>query len=122
LEKRLIEKGYSVSWQKGTTNLNQYMDWLNSCRLIVSNDSLGMHLAFALKKKCVCLFGPTDPAEVFLYPGASLITPEVNCNKMPCMAPRCTADEHCMQQFDLSTIEGEIIKLIGSEHYPVVSL
>ncbi|MDD2898953.1 MAG: glycosyltransferase family 9 protein [Desulfuromonadaceae bacterium] len=120
LENRLAAIGYSVSWQKGTTNLNQYMDWLNSCRLIVSNDSLGMHLAFALNKKCICLFGPTDPSEVFLYQGASVITPDVNCNKMPCMATRCVTEEHCMHYFDLSKIENEIVRLISLKQFPSV--
>jgi heptosyltransferase-2 len=121
LESRLTAKGYSISWQKGTTNLNEYMDWLNSCRLVISNDSLGMHLGFALNKKCICLFGPTDPSEVFLYPGSSVITPEVNCSKMPCMAPRCVTDGHCMQYFDLSKIEDEVIRLIDSSQPPLVS-
>lgn len=114
LEKRLVARGYSVSWQEGKTNLYEYMDWLNSCRLILSNDSLGLHLSFALNKKCVGLFGPTDPSEIFLYPGSSILVPDVECGKLPCMASRCMTGIHCMQHFSLSAIENGIIKLLGT--------
>jgi len=35
---------------------------LAPCRLLVTNDSGGMHLAAALGIPCVAMFGPTDPA------------------------------------------------------------
>ncbi len=60
LEGALKESGYSVSWQKGEKDIREYIDWIDSCDLIVTNDSLGMHLAIALRKKVVGLFGPTS--------------------------------------------------------------
>ena len=35
--------------------------------VVVCSDTLGMHLAIALKKKIVVLFGPTCPQEIDLY-------------------------------------------------------
>nr|MBC8414069.1 glycosyltransferase family 9 protein [bacterium] len=67
LEERLQKKGYSVSWQEGLKDLNEYMDWINSCKLFLTQDSLGLHIALALKKKIVGLFGPTDPQEVYFH-------------------------------------------------------
>ena len=55
----LLKRNYSISWQEGLGDLFEYMDWIHSCHLIVTNDSLGMHLAIALKKKVVVFFGPT---------------------------------------------------------------
>lgn len=46
-------------------NIYHYIDWLNKCRIIVSNDSLGLHLVLALKKKVLGLFCPTSDKEVF---------------------------------------------------------
>lgn len=58
--------GDSGTWQYGDT-LDDYIKWARFCRVIVTNDSLGLHLAIAMGKKIVALFGPTNPDEVFLY-------------------------------------------------------
>jgi len=89
LERRLSDKGFSISWQEGKNNLYDYMDWIGSCRMLITNDSLGMHLAFAFNKKSICLFGPTDSSEVYFYPGSTLIVSAIECSQMPCMKPQC---------------------------------
>ena len=61
-----FDNGYRISWQEGE-NLQDYLNWLNSCEVIVTNDSLGLHLAIALERKFVALFGPTNADEVFDY-------------------------------------------------------
>jgi heptosyltransferase-2 len=68
-----------ISWQPKEVldDLEKYFDWVNSCRLIITNDSLGLHLAIALKKKVVALFGPSNPNEVHIYGrGKKLVNPE----------------------------------------------
>ena len=50
LEKK-VQNEYCVSWQQGLADMNDYFQWINNCRVIVTNDSFGMHLAIALKKK-----------------------------------------------------------------------
>jgi ADP-heptose:LPS heptosyltransferase/lauroyl/myristoyl acyltransferase len=55
----------------GRTTLPAYADRLSACRLIVANDTGGMHLANALGVPVIALFGPTNPirtAPVFLTP------------------------------------------------------
>ena len=67
-----------VSWQpqEVLSDLNKYFDWINSCRLIITNDSLGLHVAIALRKKVVALFGPSNPKEVHLAGrGIALVNP-----------------------------------------------
>ena len=54
-----LGKNYTVSWQEGENSLEQYINWINSCSTIITNDSLGLHIALALGKKVVALFGPT---------------------------------------------------------------
>ena len=55
LEQKLVDEGFSVSRQDKQpesvlTNLHSYMDWINSSKVLVTNDSLGLHLAIALRK------------------------------------------------------------------------
>jgi len=64
---QLLSAHYSVSWQRGLDSLYEYIDWINSCRLIVSSDSLGLHICLALKKNVIGLFGPTPAIEVYMY-------------------------------------------------------
>jgi heptosyltransferase-2 len=45
----------------GRTDLLAFADQLRRCRLLVTNDSGGMHLANALGVPLVALFGPTNP-------------------------------------------------------------
>ena len=68
----------AISWQpkEVLNDLNKYFDWINSCQMIITNDSLGLHLSIALRKKVVALFGPSNPNEVHMYGrGKKLINP-----------------------------------------------
>ena len=40
---------------------------MNRCDVVISGDSLGMHMAIALSKHVVAWFGPTSPQEIDLY-------------------------------------------------------
>jgi heptosyltransferase-2 len=96
---RLIGDQYSVSWQQGLEDMEEYFEWINSCRLIITNDSFGLHLAIALKKKLVCLFGPTHHSEHYLYGlGESLYPEDFVCEKFPCRVDKCLHfEDTCMR-------------------------
>lgn len=93
----LIKDKYSVSWQQGIGNLYRYIDWINSCRLIITNDSLGMHLSIALKKKIIALFGPSASKEVYLYNRGIKIFPRVSYSCIPCLKKVCSRKRNCME-------------------------
>jgi heptosyltransferase-2 len=118
LEKKLKGKGYRVSWQQGFDDLHVYMDWINSNRIIVTTDSLGLHLALALKKKVVALFGSTTDDEVYLYERCVKVTSSVQCPMMPCYAPTCNNDQFCMLYIDLKEIITKVEE-INHEAKPV---
>lgn len=107
LEEELTKRGYAVSWQKGLKDLYEYMDWINSCRLIISTDSLGLHMAFAFKKKVIGLFGPTDPEEIYFYHKGEAIVAESDCPHLPCYFPACKNNLDCMNTINI----GKIIEL-----------
>jgi len=91
----------TVSWQRGTENIKEYIEWINSCRLIVTNDSLGLHIALALKKKVVVLFGPTAHSEIYMYNRGVIVLPEKNdYDCLPCLTSTCVRERSCM--YDIS--------------------
>lgn len=72
----------------GRTTLPQLIEVLRRCDLLVTNDTGPMHLAAALRKPVVSLFGPTSPAQTGPYGQTHLaLTRPLPC--APCMKGRC---------------------------------
>lgn len=57
----VAQAGTGVSNFAGSTSLSEWAVLMDGCRLIVANDSGGMHLAAALGRPLVALYGMTDP-------------------------------------------------------------
>ena len=113
LESILVSNGYTVTRQdkqgpEVTQNLYGYMDWINSSRMIVSNDSLGLHLALAMKKKVIGLFGPTAVDEIYFYNRGKAILPEPKLDCMPCLAETCSKERRCIEYISPERIYSEI--------------
>jgi len=111
LEKLCMRNGISVSWQEGEDNIYHYIDWMNKCRIIVSNDSLGLHLALALKKNVLGLFGSTSDREVHLYGLGSALVPERYFDCRPCFRKACTHDEECINLITPPIVMEAILRL-----------
>ncbi|MDD2448186.1 MAG: glycosyltransferase family 9 protein [Sulfurimonas sp.] len=83
LASSLQEMGYSISWQKGLNSIYEYIDWVNSCKTIITHDSLGLHLALALNKRVISLFGPSLHKEICFNEDSVIIeAPNQDMNNM----------------------------------------
>ena len=51
----------------GQTSLPEMIEWLRRCELLVTNDTGPMHVAAALRRPVVALFGPTEPRRTGPY-------------------------------------------------------
>lgn len=78
LEKTLVAKGYSVV-RFTHKSFWEYVQDINFCDIIITPDTLTMHLALALKKKVVALFTSTSPAEIYDYGRLIKVVTEVPC-------------------------------------------
>lgn len=107
-----LQGEYSYSLQQGMENLYDYMDWINSCRLLVTNDSLGLHIAVALRKKVVVLYGPTNPNETYFYGRGEILFPDMDCACLPCLSPRCSHDRPCMDSIRPQDVKARIDGLL----------
>ncbi len=108
----LLKSNYSISWQKGLDNLKEYIDWVHSCRVVITNDSLGMHIAIALKRKIIALFGPTSSKEVYLYKRGVVLLPKASYRCMPCLQSKCFQKKPCLEFIKPEDVKRAVIKLL----------
>lgn len=67
LQRALEEAGYSVNVVPKRATLREHLGDIAGHRLLVSGDSLPMHLALGLGLRCVTLFNCTSPWEIHDY-------------------------------------------------------
>ncbi len=92
----LLMGDYKISWQQGHKNLMKYIQWINSCRVIVTSDSLGQAIGQALGKRVITLYGPTNYLRMRGVPDVQVVPSILKCPQMPCYMPFCTNDKFCM--------------------------
>jgi heptosyltransferase-2 len=94
----------------GTDNtLPDFAGFLDRMDIVVSSDTLGMHIAIALKKKVVGLFGPTCPQEIDLYGRGVKLFAGADC--APCFKSACP-DLKCMKAITPDLVFDEVRKLL----------
>ncbi len=75
--------------------------------IIITGDSLGMHIGIALKKFMIVWFGVSCWAEIDLYDrGVKLFQEELFCS--PCWKKACPYDLECIKMIDLERIISEV--------------
>jgi heptosyltransferase-2 len=108
-----LSKKYSVSWQQGLNSLDDYIRWISSCRLVITSDSLGLHLAMALNIPAVAIFGPTDPGSVDVHSKTAVLQLEIPAQYkcMPCHRGECNQEKHCSHFFPYQTVLNAVERL-----------
>jgi len=67
LATRLKSSGHKVRFFEQRQNLSDYLKDIAECSLVISGDTLAMHLALAFEIPCVAIFNCTSPDEIFDY-------------------------------------------------------
>lgn len=110
LNRYLEKKSTDTVYNTGSDNsLLEFAGFISLMDVIVCSDTLAMHLAIALKRKVVALFGPTCPQEVDLYGRGAKIFRAVSCS--PCYKQTCNSEE-CMKEISAEEVLKEIKKII----------
>ena len=77
----------------GRTSLLQMVEVLRRCRVVVTNDTGPMHVAAALRKPVVGIFGPTNPARTGPYGQLNHTLQRHDLPCVPCMKDYCSFRE-----------------------------
>lgn len=80
---RLLSKDYSISWQEGFDSLQLYLDWIKNQRVLFTHDSLGLHIAQALRIPVVALFGPTSMTDIARFSEDVFLNFQEECHLTP---------------------------------------
>jgi len=96
--KRILAEIESKIIDTGCDNaIGQYAAIIDRCDLVLTGDTLTLHIAIALGKRVVVFFGSTTPAEIELYNRGIKLLPHIEC--APCYKKECPIDQDCMKQF-----------------------
>ncbi len=110
LNRSLDEKACARVYNTGNDNsLLEFAGFISLMDVVVSSDSLAMHLAVALEKKVVALFGSTCPQEINLYGRGTKIFAGLPCS--PCYKSRCE-EMTCMKAITAEQVFREIQKIL----------
>jgi heptosyltransferase-2 len=95
----------------GTQNtLRQFASLVNLCDVMVTGDTLALHVAVALNKRLVAYFGPTSDVEIDLYGSGEKVLPLSPCQDY--YKGECTQKVSCMDNLKekdmLSAVERQI--------------
>ncbi|MAV90507.1 MAG: heptosyltransferase [Bdellovibrionaceae bacterium] len=91
-----IAKGKDVVVSPMNLGLRDGLCSVNACDLILTGDSLGLHMGVALKKWVVAWFGPTCAHEIDLYDRGVKILSQAPCG--PCWKRVCEKELMCYDQ------------------------
>jgi heptosyltransferase-1 len=89
----------------GQTSLPEMVEWIRVCRLMITNDTGPMHVAAALDRPLVALFGPTAPQRTGPYGQLeNVLRIELPCS--PCLKSFCTYEKpnECLKAIFPATV------------------
>ena len=98
----------------GHTTLDQLIDELRECRLVLTNDTGTMHLASLLGLPVVAIFGSTEPHLTRpLGNGHIVLRHHVECS--PCFLRECPIDFRCMKAISAQEVADAVLSMLGEK-------
>ncbi|MBD3310350.1 hypothetical protein GF351_03970, partial [Candidatus Woesearchaeota archaeon] len=110
----IMEQSSAKLIDAGTDNsLRDFASKISLCDAVVTSDSLAMHIAIALKKETVVLFGPTSYSEIELYGRGMKIIPKMDC--LCCYRNTCSMSPNCMDSIEVDQVFSAVKELVYSK-------
>src|SRR5580765_3183243 len=96
----------------GQTTLDQLIDELRRCSLLLTNDTGTMHLAALLGVPVVAVFGSTEPRLTGpLGNGHTILRHHVECS--PCFLRECPIDFRCMKAVSADEVADAVLSMLA---------
>ena len=98
----------------GATSLPEMIEWVRCGDLLITNDTGPMHVAAALGKPLVALFGPTEPRRTGPYGQLqNVLRLDLPCS--PCLKADCTYEktDECLRALSPATVLARVEKFLA---------
>jgi heptosyltransferase-2 len=98
----------------GQTTLDQLIEELHECRLLLTNDTGTMHLAALLGIRVIAIFGSTEPRLTGpLGNGHIILRHHVECS--PCFLRECPIDFRCMKAVSVEEVADAVLSVLRNQ-------
>ncbi|MDQ3473335.1 MAG: lipopolysaccharide heptosyltransferase II [Acidobacteriota bacterium] len=98
----------------GKTNLSQAIEVLDAVDLLITNDTGPAHIAAALGRPSLVIFGPTNPLTTRPFSSSSeIVRRPPEC--APCMLRDCPIDHRCMTAISPAEVFARAQIMLGSQ-------
>jgi heptosyltransferase-2 len=99
-------------WDPGCDHsVRHFAALLGHCQVVVTGDTLAMHLSLALGRRTIVLFGPTSATEIELYGLGEKIVPDMTC--LSCYKNSCDFAPNCMDLISTDMVERAVVWQLG---------
>jgi heptosyltransferase-2 len=110
---RLMAASGGVAVDTGCDNtVCEFAGIVGACDVIVTGDTLAMHIAIARGVPTVVLFGPTSLHEIDVFDRGERLAPELDC--LVCYLPDCDVRPHCMESISVDRVHDAVLGLVGA--------
>ncbi len=81
------------------------------CDVVVTGDTLAMHLALAQARRTVALFGPTSAPEIEMYGYGEKVVPKMEC--LGCYKNNCDFVPNCMDLISVDMVQAAVVRQLA---------
>jgi ADP-heptose:LPS heptosyltransferase len=100
----------------GRTSLAELIALVNGAAMVVMHDSGPMHLALALRKPMVAIYGPTSPLRTGPY-GHDDVVAQLDLPCAPCYlktVAECPHEHRCMRELSPDEVMRRVVRTLGA--------
>lgn len=109
LNQRIADSVQNKLFDAGCDNeVRHFAALLKCCSVVLSGDTLAMHISLSMGCRTVVLFGPTSSAEIALFGLGEKITPAMDC--LCCYKQKCDFSPNCMDMISVADVKDAILR------------
>jgi heptosyltransferase-2 len=108
-----LKSGASVRlFDSGCDNpVRHFASLVKHADVVITGDTLAMHLSLALQRRTVVLFGPTSAPEIEVYGLGEKVVPDMSC--LSCYKTACDFVPNCMDLISTDMVEGAVLRQLA---------
>jgi ADP-heptose:LPS heptosyltransferase len=107
---------YPVINTGNSNSIREFAGLVGNCNLMVTGDTLAMHIAIGLKVPVLVMLGPTCHQEIELYGRGAKVISDFDCS--PCYLSVCAKKVTCMKALSVDSVFKSVAGLLQIQRRP----